>query len=115
MKKIVLLKAFILFCGMNAAWAQDTTRNTISFTTFGGMPSSTFTNHVKGYSYGSEIEYHLTMANNQAPWVKAAHVKDMGILFSYMNMQHVSLKGLPGTQNLTGSIYTVAGSANMVW
>ena len=70
-------------------------------------------NAVQGYSYGGEIGYHSNMRNSTAPYAEMLQVEDIGYLFSYSNMQHVSLKGVSGTQNVTGNIYAAAVSVDM--
>lgn len=72
-------------------------------------------NKLKGSYYGAEFTYQLSMVNNNTPWVHLLHVQDIGLTFSYFNLQNISLAAKPGSQGFLGSNFGLISCVDMAF
>ena len=105
----------LLFLLTKTCFAQNE-QNSIAITPVLGLDiSSPDNNKLKGSYYGAEFTYQLTMANNNTTWVHLLHVQDIGLSFSYFNLQNISLAAKPGSQGFLGSNFGLISSVDMAF
>ncbi|MVN23335.1 acyloxyacyl hydrolase [Mucilaginibacter arboris] len=62
-------------------------------------------NNLQGSAWGGDVIYHIDMHENKTDWVRLLHVQDVGMAFSYHNMQQVALTSNPSTKGFLGDAY----------
>ena len=80
---------------------------------YGLTISSPVNEQLKGNFFGTELAYQLNMADNNTGWVRALHVKDVGIVFSYFDLQNLSRASTPNTNGLLGSNFGLLACVDM--
>jgi hypothetical protein len=98
------LTIFFISCTL-AVHAQDK-QNSIEFSPHYGLQMFAGEgNTLKGTFYGAEAVYHLNMANNDADWVRALHVKNISFAASYRKLDQAYLPKQPGSEGILGNVF----------
>lgn len=104
---LVLSSLLFLFLSLQSGFAQNN-QNSFAITPIQGLSIfSPDNNQLKGNFYGAELAYQLNMSNNKEDWVHLLRVKDIAIVFSYLNLNNVSIIAKPGSQGFLGNNYGI--------
>jgi len=113
-EKLIVSSFFFLLFDLQSGYAQNNL-NSIAITPIQGVTTfSTYNSPLKGNFYGAELAYQLNMANNNADWARLFHVKDIGLVASYVNLGDISLTGKHDTRGLFGSNYGIISCLDLL-
>lgn len=68
---------------------------------------------INGKSYGAEVGYNLSMAQNPADWVRRLRVDALGITAAYRNMSQILIQDSLESKGFLGNVYTVSAKLNI--
>lgn len=106
-EKLIVSSFFFLLFNLQFGHAQNNP-NSIAITPIQGVTTfSTYNSPLKGNFYGGELAYQINMANNTADWAHLFHVKDIGLVASYVNLGDISLTGKHEIRGLFGNDYGI--------
>lgn len=94
--------------------AQPKESKSFSFTPLGGFVTSPYGNQLQGYFLGGEFSYDVPLDNSQAEWPGALGMKKISYNVSFFNTNTLSLRGIEGTNGVTGEVIAVSIAPLMV-
>ena len=116
----LLLFLPVLFCS-NRSFAQNAQtdslkgQNSLFVTTFNDL--SVFAggeNFMKGNSWGLTAGYNFSMQKNNSDWVRTLNVKNVALVFTYLNMDDVFLPNTTETKGFLGDAYNVTSQLDIL-
>lgn len=108
MKKTILFLLFYKLITYTTAFAQG--NSSIEVSPFYGITIFSVDRFkMQGNFYGGEMVYHLSMAHNQADWVRMLNIKDISFVVSYRHLDDVSLTARPGSEGVLGHTVGIGG------
>jgi hypothetical protein len=63
--------------------------------------------HLQGNYEGLQLGYQLNMWGNKARWIHLLHVKDVGFMLTYFNLQNISIRNQANSKGILGNNYAV--------
>ena len=108
--RLAILFAVFLSCLFQPVYSQ----NSLEFSLLSGLsvfsPGHT---SLTGKSYGTELRYNVSMANNTSDWVKRLRVDAVGITGGYRNMGNVLIRDSMESKGFLGHVYTLSAGINI--
>ncbi len=107
MIKNLLPYIFIVCCGLcfSRAYAQAPDNSIELSPSYGLQIVSIDKYKMRGNFYGTDLAFHLNMANDRADWVQMLHITDITFAASYHQLDRLYLVSNPGSQGILGNSF----------